>query len=85
VYLSEDEEFESFSDESKLVWKETGIAYGDLKDNRVKDMQVDVPYVSFMSIGTIRQWTNRRLSLVIVLDRTTQWIMVRSYLLDWPW
>ncbi|KAI9355037.1 cleft lip and palate transmembrane protein 1-domain-containing protein [Zopfochytrium polystomum] len=43
VYLSEDEEFYSFADANKLIWKEKGIIYGNLSETRYKEVQIDVP------------------------------------------
>ncbi|KAJ1548580.1 hypothetical protein HK405_002404 [Cladochytrium tenue] len=43
VYVSEEETFDSFSDKSKLVWKEKGIVYGNLNDARSKDIELTVP------------------------------------------
>ncbi|KAJ3143927.1 hypothetical protein HK101_002945 [Irineochytrium annulatum] len=42
VYVSEDEDFSSFGDVSRLVWKETGINFGDKKDVRTKEATWDL-------------------------------------------
>ncbi|KAJ3400223.1 hypothetical protein HDV05_001218, partial [Chytridiales sp. JEL 0842] len=43
VYLSEQEEFVDFGDERKLVWRENGLEFGDLKEVRYKEVEVAVP------------------------------------------
>ena len=51
MYLSEDETFSDFDNEEALIWKKTGLVYGDWTsgDNRdgsyQKSMQFDTPQV----------------------------------------
>ncbi|KAJ3301792.1 hypothetical protein HDU76_005646 [Blyttiomyces sp. JEL0837] len=42
VYLSEDEYFDEFTDVNKLIWKETGMTFGNMSEVRVKDMQIEI-------------------------------------------
>lgn len=42
VYTSETPYFDSFNDESAVIWKESGIRYGDFDDQRVKDITLEI-------------------------------------------
>ncbi|KAJ3232560.1 hypothetical protein HDU78_006990 [Chytriomyces hyalinus] len=42
VYFSQEDEFDSFGDVSKLIWKQSNIAFGDTKDMRYEEMTLDL-------------------------------------------
>ncbi|KAJ3296763.1 Cleft lip and palate transmembrane protein 1 like protein [Rhizoclosmatium sp. JEL0117] len=42
VYLDPSEEFSSFGDVNKLIWKQQNLAFGDVKDVRVEEMTLNL-------------------------------------------
>ena len=72
VYVSEEPIFNSFSDESQLVWKESSIIYGNLNDVRTKDVEIPISSVSSNIFELQSPWSR----LTLFLECSKEWIIV---------